>query len=74
MVSNISVKSIKHDIQNCSSEELLSLHGIEVHDDGSVYDHTYSVKYRSITEWFNISVSNDDGFEKFSKSYDEEYY
>jgi len=61
------------DIKQLDAEEVLSLHGIEISEDGSVYDQAYNKTFTNIAEWIAFSAEDEDNeFEKFG--YNDDYF
>ncbi len=58
---------VQHDVQHLSHEELNRLYGIEVLDDGSVYDPTYSQHFKTLGDWVAFEAEQDE------MDYSEEY-
>jgi len=54
------------DIRKLSAEEVLSLHGIRVNEDKSVYDEAYDKTFVDIEDWIAFSADDiDQEDEKF---------
>jgi len=57
---------ILNDIKTMDSEELLSVHGIRINEDGTVYDQAYDKSFPNVDEWIYFSSNDEDvAFEKF---------
>lgn len=66
------------DIQNLSREELESLYGIHIEDDGSVWDTLEHQGFATLAEWAAFTESQDDEYEDCSSMnkrhrFDDEY-
>lgn len=57
---------ILNDLKALSSEEFVSLYGIIIHDDNTVYDQAYDQTFNDIEAWIAFSSEDTDNeFEKF---------
>lgn len=55
------VAHIVNDINRMSSpEEIRMVYGIEVNDDGTVFDPTYNRTFATVTDWADFSVEQDE--------------
>ena len=71
------VRQIMFDVKHCTPDELHTLYGIELREDGTVFDTTFQTEHKSINEWIDsTSLEDDVGFEKFGTQYgsDDDYY
>jgi len=48
------------EINRLSPEEIKSLYGIEILEDGTVLDETYARKFDNVAEWATFNVEQDD--------------
>ncbi|TFG94101.1 hypothetical protein E4H12_15805 [Candidatus Thorarchaeota archaeon] len=57
------------DVQTLPTEEITNLYGIEVSDDGTVYDPTENLKFPDLDEWATHIAEQDDedNYSSFSK-------
>lgn len=60
---------VLNDVRTLPSDELIALYGIEVSNDGSVFDPTENRKFEDIDEWaqFIAELDDDDNYSSFSK-------
>lgn len=54
------VTHVVNDVRRLSVEEAQITYGIEIHEDGSVFDPTYNRKFTTIGEWAEFSVEQDE--------------
>lgn len=69
-----------NDVQRLGKEQLIELYGIEVSEDGTVFDPTENRKFDDLKEWamYIGEQDDDDNYGTFSKitsppAYDDEY-
>lgn len=60
-------ETIQHDLNDLTEEELKHRYGIEINEDGSVFDSAYNMKFKSIGEW--VSFEAEQSEMDFSKEY-----
>jgi hypothetical protein len=71
--------SVVFDVQTKTHDELEELYDIEIHEDGSVYDHCESQEYPSLMKWAiemdHLNSGPEQAFEKRGGRYafDDEY-
>lgn len=70
------VAHVVNDIKSMSREEAERMYGIEIRDDGSVFDPTYNRTFISVGEWADFSVEQDEtsytedfGYGKYGDDY-----
>lgn len=51
------------DIENMSTEQLIDKYGIEINDDGSVYDPTIMSEFDNIDEWATYLLNDEEELE-----------
>ena len=71
---------VMNDVRTLPAEELVDLYGIEISEDGSVFDPTENRKFQSVSEWaqYIAEQDSDDNYGSFSKFggkhvFDDEY-
>lgn len=77
MIAYISeeARQIHHDVKHCSPDEILTLHGIEINDDGTVYCTTALKTYKNLDAWIvENAVADYEGIEKFSRHEEHDYF
>lgn len=52
--------TIQHDIQFLSKEEIETTYGIQINDDGTVYDSAYDKTFANIGEWIEFETEFDE--------------
>jgi hypothetical protein len=63
-----SVSFIVHQVSTLPKEEIEILYGIELLDNGKVFDPTYNQEFGSVGEWAEFSVNED------NTEYSEHFY
>lgn len=59
-------RHVMNDLAMLSAEEVLSLHGIQVNEDKTVYDQAYDQTFPDIEAWVAFTSEDEDNeFEKF---------
>lgn len=51
------------EIRELDAEQLYTQHGIEIHENGSVYDTTYDLTFSTINQWATFVVQQEDSDE-----------
>jgi hypothetical protein len=51
------VTTLVEEIQQLSLHDAFELHGIEIYDDGAVYDSIEDIEYDSLLEWAEVQIS-----------------
>lgn len=71
---------VLNDVRTLPPQELTELYGIEISDDGSVFDPTENRRFEDVAEWaqYIASQDDDDNYSSFSKiggrhAFDDEY-
>jgi len=65
-------RQVLNDIRQLSAEEVLTIHGIEIREDKTVYDQAYDQTFTDIADWIAFSAQDEDNeFEKFGYNDDE---
>lgn len=54
------VSHVVNDITSMSAAEAKVVYGIEIRDDGSVYDPTYSREFETVGQWADFSFEQDE--------------
>lgn len=54
------VTHVLHDVKGRSTEEIEAMFGIQLNDDGTVYDPTYHQYFKSIADWAWFSAEQDE--------------
>jgi len=72
------VTHVVNDVKNLSRDEVERIYGIEIKEDGSVFDPTYNRSFISIGEWADFSFEQDEmdyteGFGHGKQTYDDYY-
>ena len=64
-----------HAVQSMSKDEVTRIYGIEIKDDGSIHDPTYSMNFNNVSEWATFCVEQDhtDQYEHIHHI-DDDYY
>lgn len=72
--------TIMGDVMTMTEAELEELYGIEISEDGSVYDLAEFKEFKTVTDWarYMDSLEDDDNYSSFTKighkqSYDDDY-
>lgn len=52
--------TIQHDIQHLPKEEIELMYGIQINEDGTVYDSAYDKVFRTIGEWISFETEFDE--------------
>ena len=59
-------RHVLNDIRQLSAEEVLTLHGIRIAEDKSIFDEAYNMTFKDIQEWIAFSENDvDQEDEKF---------
>lgn len=53
------VHHIVNDINSMDVDTIKQIHGIELNEDGSVFDPVYNLRFDGIIEWAEFSVNED---------------
>lgn len=67
---------VLNDVRTLSRQELIDLYGIEIAEDGTVFDPTENQKFKSLTEWASFIDERDDenNYGSFSKIGGKQYF
>lgn len=72
------VTRLINEVSKLSSDELMDTYGIEIYQDGKVYDTVEEIVFDSIGEWAKMTVENDEPMymtgNKRGKFDDDDYY
>lgn len=63
------VRSILHEISTLSSAEVERLYGIEINEDGSVYDLGTSMTFDNISAWAEYTAEDDFDYDDVESKY-----
>ena len=61
------VGRLVHDVSTFEKQESESLYGIEIHDDGTIFDLTYQMNFKSLHEWAEFTVEQDSEHETYEE-------
>lgn len=53
------ITRLVHDISIAEKQESESLYGIEIRDNGTIFDFTYQMDFKSLHEWAEFTVEQD---------------
>ncbi len=67
-VNSHEITFIVNEVKRLEEDEVKSLYGIELLDDGKVYDPTYSKTFDTVAEWAAFNLEQDD------VEYEEHFY